>query len=50
MRVYEEQTAPVVDYYAEQGLLTQVLGTGSIEEVLQLILSVLDQAEAERSD
>ena len=50
MRVYEEQTAPVVDYYAEQGLLTQVLGTGSIEEVLQLILSVLDQAEEECSD
>jgi adenylate kinase len=42
MRVYEEQTAPVVDYYAEQGLLTRVLGTGSIEEVLQLILSVLE--------
>jgi len=50
MRIYEEQTAPVVDYYAEQGLLTQVLGTGSIEEVLQLILSVLDQAEEECSD
>ncbi|NNL96459.1 MAG: adenylate kinase [Xanthomonadales bacterium] len=50
MRVYQEQTAPVVDYYAEQGLLTQVLGTGTIEEVLQLILSVLDQGEADRSD
>jgi adenylate kinase len=42
MRVYQEQTAPVSGYYAEQGLLTRVLGDGSIEEVLQLILSVLN--------
>ena len=41
MRIYQEQTAPVEAYYADQGLLTRVLGTGSIEEVLQLILSVL---------
>lgn len=47
MNVYEEQTAPVVDHYAEQGLLTRVLGTGSIEEVLELILSVLAMRESE---
>jgi adenylate kinase len=41
MRVYAEQTAPVADYYAERGLLTRVLGEGSIEEILQRILSVL---------
>jgi adenylate kinase len=41
MRIYEEQTAPVVGYYLERGLLTRILGTGSIEDVLQLILSVL---------
>lgn len=50
MRVYAEQTAPVADFYAERGLLTQVLGTGSIEEVLQLILSVLDQGVSERAE
>jgi adenylate kinase len=49
MRIYEEQTAPVADYYEDRGLLTRVLGTGSIEEVLELILSVLDQGAAERS-
>ncbi|MDX1379616.1 MAG: adenylate kinase [Xanthomonadales bacterium] len=49
MRVYEEQTAPVSAYYAEQGLLTRVLGEGSIEEVAQRIAGVLAQAEAERS-
>lgn len=40
-RIYFEQTAPVVDYYAEKGLLTRVLGTGSADNVLQLIISVL---------
>jgi adenylate kinase len=42
MRVYEEQTAPVADYYEECGLLTRVWGDGSKEEVLQRILSVLN--------
>jgi len=41
LRVYEEQTAPVADYYAERGLLTRVLGEGTIEEILQRILSIL---------
>lgn len=42
LRVYAEQTAPVADYYEERGLLTRVLGTGSREEILQRILSVLN--------
>lgn len=42
MNIYEEKTAPVIDYYANQGLLTRVLGDGSVEEVLQRILSVLN--------
>lgn len=41
MKVYAEQTAPVVDYYAEKGLLSRVLGIGTIEEVFQRILGVL---------
>lgn len=41
MRVYQEQTAPVADYYADRGLLTRVLGEGQREEILQRILSVL---------
>jgi adenylate kinase len=41
MRVYAEQTAPVADYYENQGLLTRVLGDGNKEEILQRILSVL---------
>jgi adenylate kinase len=41
MNVYAEQTAPVVDFYAQQGLLSRVLGQGSIEEVFQRIRGVL---------
>jgi adenylate kinase len=42
LRVYEEQTAPVADYYAERGLLTRILGDGPKEEIFQRILSVLN--------
>ena len=41
MQVYLAQTAPVVGHYAEGGLLTRVLGEGSIDEVNQRIMTVL---------
>ena len=41
LKVYGEQTAPVVDYYAQKGILSRVLGDGSIEEVFQRIRGVL---------
>lgn len=41
MKVYSDHTAPVVDYYAQQGLLSRVLGEGTIEEVFQRIKGVL---------
>lgn len=41
MEVYSDQTAPVVDYYAQKGLLSRVLGEGTIEEVFQRIKGVL---------
>ena len=41
MKVYSAQTAPVVDYYAHKGVLSRVLGEGSIEEVFQRIKGVL---------
>jgi adenylate kinase len=41
MKVYAEQTAPVIAFYARKGILTRILGEGSIEEVFQLIISVL---------
>jgi len=41
LRVYGEQTAPVVDFYAQKGVLSRVLGDGTIEEVFQRIKGVL---------
>ncbi len=43
LRIYEEQTAPVAGFYADAGLLTRILGEGSIEEVLERIKSALQQ-------
>ena len=37
MRVYEEQTQPLLDYYRRRGLLAEVDGMGSIEEVEKAI-------------
>ena len=42
LRVYAERTAPVADYYAERGLLTRVLGEGSIDEIFQRVVSILN--------
>ena len=39
--VYEDQTAPLINYYRSQGLLLEVDGTQSMEKVLTDILMVL---------
>ncbi|MGI6036804.1 MAG: adenylate kinase [Limnochordia bacterium] len=41
IEVYNEQTAPVVDYYRQRGLLLQVDGMGTVESTFQRVLSVL---------
>ena len=41
LKVYADQTAPVVEFYANKGILSRVLGEGSIEEVFQRIKGVL---------
>lgn len=40
--VYERETAPVLSFYAERGLVTEVNGLGNIEEVSDRILSALE--------
>ena len=42
LRVYEEQTAPVADFYAEKGLLRTLEGMQEIDEVTRQIRSALD--------
>lgn len=41
IRVYMEQTAPLIEYYRQKGLLIEVDGTRSIEEVSSEILAVI---------
>jgi len=41
MRVYDENTAPLLDFYRSRGLLKEVSGMGSIEEVGQRIREAL---------
>ncbi len=42
LKVYEEKTAPLVDYYRGQGKLRTVKGTGEIKDIFASIERVLD--------
>jgi adenylate kinase len=41
LRVYKKQTRPLIDYYSNKGLLSNVDGTGSERVVTERILSLL---------
>lgn len=41
MRVYREQTAPLLDYYAQQGLLVEIDGDQTVEAVNQALLKAV---------
>ena len=42
LNVYEQQTAPVVDFYRQQGKLTCVHGEGSMDEVFNRIVEAIN--------
>ena len=42
IRIYNEQTAPVADYYAAQGKHIAIDGTGSIEEIFERLCKAVD--------
>lgn len=44
MRVYQEQTAPLLDYYSAKGLLTKVNGEQTVEAVNQDLTAVIKKA------
>jgi adenylate kinase len=48
MRVYREQTEPLVAYYLAQGTLVGIDAAGAVEHVAAEIARVLDQVEAHR--
>lgn len=43
IEVYEKQTAPLIDYYKAQGLIVDIDGTQSIEDVFSDIKTALDK-------
>lgn len=42
IEVYHRQTAPVLDYYREQGLLTEISGVGAIEDINRQAMAALE--------
>ncbi|HRD74079.1 MAG TPA: adenylate kinase [Aquimonas sp.] len=46
LRVYSDQTAPVIDFYRARGKLACVFGVGAMEEVSQRVLDAIAQATA----
>lgn len=41
LEVYQEQTAPLIRYYADEGILVGVAATGPVEEVTQRAMAAL---------
>lgn len=43
LQVYEEQTAPLIAYYREKGLLRAIDGVGAIEEIFRNIVQAIEE-------
>ena len=41
LNVYAEQTAPLIDYYSDKGLLRRVEGVGPIDQIFGSIEKIL---------
>ena len=41
MRVYDDQTAPLLGYYGDRGLLVEVPGMGTVEAISDAIVAAL---------
>ncbi len=41
LKVYESQTAPLIDYYGKKGILVRVPGTGSIDDIFGKVTAAL---------
>ena len=41
LKVYHDQTQPLIDYYTEKGILKTVDGTKDMQEVFEQIVSIL---------
>ena len=43
LRIYKESTQPLIQYYADKGVLHDVVGSGGIDTITQTIVGVLEQ-------
>lgn len=41
INVYNQKTAPVIDYYSQQGKLKKIIGIGNISEIFESIIKIL---------
>ena len=44
LAVYQEQTSPLIEYYSGRGLLKEVEGVGSIDQIFERTCSLIDSA------
>jgi adenylate kinase len=49
LRVYESQTAPLIAYYREQGLLRTVQGVGEVDDIYAAVRKVVDEVKRART-
>lgn len=42
LKVYHESTAPLIDYYKNKGILREIDGSKSIEEITAQLISILE--------
>lgn len=48
LRVYDSQTAPLIDYYRGQGKLRSVQGVGEIKDIFTAVTKIIDQSASSR--
>jgi adenylate kinase len=46
LKVYEDQTAPLVSYYRERGLLREIDGVGEVEAIGKRVVRALGELAA----
>ena len=44
LQVYNDQTAPMVNFYQQQGVLKSIPGTGKVEDIFQRITQLLGKS------
>ena len=47
LAVYQEQTAPLIDYYAKKEILSELDGAGLVEDVEKRLVALLSQPQVE---